>query len=111
MVSLQSILVMALLLTGLLLYVLLPTDFRTAFFKPATSGQRLLVRSLGLVAVLTLIVEIAIGHSPDNGINGISPCLLFGIYGSLVLYGRAAYFLWRWRSHQRDLPAGAGQVQ
>ncbi len=111
MVSLLSILVMALLLSGLLLYLLLPTDFRTAFFKPATGGERLLVRSLGLVAVLTLIVEVAIGHNPDNGINGISPCLFFGVYGSLVLYGRAAYFLWRRRLQKRELPASAAPVQ
>ena len=69
---------MALLLTGLLFYILLPTDFRKAFFNPATSGERLLVRSLGLVAVVALIAEVAIGHSPDNGINGISPCLFLG---------------------------------
>ena len=103
MVSLLSILVMALVLIGLLLYVLLPAEFRATFFHPATLGEQLLVKSLGLVAIATLIAEVAIRRSPDNGIHGISPCLLFGVYGSLVVYGRAAYFFWTRQSQKRSV--------
>lgn len=109
MVSLLSIVVMALVLLGLLLFVLLPADFRAAFFRPATLGEQLLVRSLGIVAIATLIAEFTIGCKPDNGIYGISPCLLFGVYLSLVVYGRAAYFFWKRQSQKRKAPASAAQ--
>lgn len=106
-----SILVMTLLLIGLSLYVILPTDFRTSFSKPETPRSRLVARSLGLVAIVTLIAEIAVGQRSDNGLNGLSPCLLFGIYASLVLYGRAAYFVWRRHLKKQALPMDAAQLQ
>lgn len=103
-----SILVMTLLLIGLLLYVTLPTDFRMLFSSPATPRERLIARSLGLVAIVTLIAEIAVRERPDNG---LSPCLLCGIYASLVLYGRAAYFTWRRHLKKQVLPIDAAQLQ
>jgi len=103
MVSVLSIFVLSLLLTGLLLLLVLPVDFRTAFLNPKTYGEQLLLRSVGLVAIAALIAEIVVGRGPDNGINGISPCLLFGAYGSVVLYLRAAYFLWNRRTNKGEL--------
>jgi hypothetical protein len=64
----------------------------------------------GLVATVTLVAEMAIGHNLDHGIDGLSPCLFFGVYGSLVLYGRAAYFPWKRHSHEGDLPAHAAHM-
>ncbi len=106
MVSVLAFLVLALSLTVLL--ILLPADFRKSFFNPETLGERLLVRSLGLVAVATLIAEVALGHGPDNGLNGLSPCVMFGIYCSLVFYVRAVFFLRRRQAQKRELPADAG---
>lgn len=106
-----SILVMSLLMIGLALYVTLPSDFRASFSNPATPRGRLLARSLGLVAIVTLIAEIAVGQRSDNGLNGLSPCLLFGIFASLVLYGRAAYFMYRRHLKKQVLPMDMAQVQ
>lgn len=103
MVSLLAILVTALLLT--VLFILLSADFRRSFFHPATFGERWLVKSLGPVAIATLIADFAVGHS-SNGLRGISPCVCFGMYCSLVLYVRAVYFL-----RKRELPDEAAQVQ
>jgi hypothetical protein len=91
MVAILSCFAMALLST--LLLIMLPAEFRKSFFNPATLGERLLVRSLGLVAIVALIAEFTVGQRLDNGLNGISPCVCFGMYCSLVLYARAVYFL------------------
>jgi len=93
------------------LFVLLPVDFRKDFFHPETLGERLLVRSLGFVAIATLVAEFAVGHRPDNGLSGISPCVLFGIYSSLVFYVRAVFFLRGRQSQKQASPDNAAPAE
>jgi len=41
---------MVVLLSGLLFFICLPAEFRTAFFHPATLGERLLTKSFTISA-------------------------------------------------------------
>lgn len=108
MVSLLPILVMTMLAVGLLLVLLLPADFRKIFFRPVNFGDLLLVRSLGLVAVLTMVWHFVAGRCTDScSAYGCSPCLFFGIYASLVLYGRASWYLWKRPVKNHALPPDA----
>lgn len=122
MVSLLMILATALLVTLLLIFM--PADFRKSFFNPETFGERLLVKSLGIVAIATMVAEIVVGHTgvvipgwPDNGVQGwrylyqgISPCVGFGMYASFVLYVRAVFFLRQRQAHKRAFSADAAQM-
>ena len=58
------ILVMAMLAVGMLLVMLLPSEFRRIFSQPANFGDRLLVRSLGLMAVVTRSGILSPGDAP-----------------------------------------------
>ena len=103
--SLLPILAMAMLAVGLLLVLLLPADFRQVFSRPANFGDWLLVRSLGLAAVVTIVWHFVAARCSDScGIYGCSPCVFFGIYASLVLYGRASWYLWKRQVKNHALP-------
>jgi hypothetical protein len=111
MASLLPILVLTMLAVGLLLVMVLPAEFRNALFRPATLGQRLLVRSLGIVAVVTLIAHFFNTPCTDKcGSGGCSPCLYFGIYASLVLYGQASWYLWKRHAKDQAMPPDAASA-
>jgi hypothetical protein len=101
--TLFPMVMIAVLLIGLAFCFLLPADFRRTFFSPATIAERLLVKSIGIVAIVALAAEVTLGHGSDNGLYGISPCVLFGTYVVMVVYGRAAWFLWKRQSQKSDL--------
>jgi len=106
--SFLPVLVMTMLVVGLLLVLLLPADFRKIFSRPANFGDWLLVRSLGLVAVLTMVWHFVAGQcSGSCSTYGCSPCLFFGTYASLVLYGRAAWYFWKRQVKDHTLPPDA----
>ena len=106
--SLLPVLVMTMLAVGLLLVLLLPADFRKILSRPANLGDWLLVRSLGLVAVVTLIWHFVGGRCSNScSIYGCSPCLYFGIYASLVLYGRAGWYVWKRQTKNPAVPSDA----
>jgi hypothetical protein len=107
MVSLFPMVVIVVLLTGLLLCFLLPADFRKTFFNPESIVEQLIVKSLGFVGLIALVAELVVGSGPNNGLNGTSPCCLFGAYIVLIVYGRAAWYFWSRQSPQQTLPADA----
>ena len=48
---------------------------------------------------------------PYIELNGLSPFLRFGLFASVMIYGRAAYFMWRQHSKRRVLQMDAAQLQ